>query len=371
MAKTKTDKSPSLEGSTLSQVESILGEKKYKDLTNYGARGGEDTVKPVDLISTGSFFFDYVLGGGFRGSSWCRMYGDPETGKSSMALKWGRNWQDFYGKKGVVVYFNAEGRIRKEHINGSGLHTDERFIIVDANISDLIYSVIEDLVHNNPNDNKYFFIVDSTDACQRAQDLGKGIQEAEKIGGSATVLSAAGKRLSLLFDRTGHVLYMCSQVRDKINTYSPGGGAPKGASGGNAPQFYSSLTGKIKKPWSNTKIFEDPSDSKSKVIGHLVEIVLEKTPNKTTGTTVTFPVKYDIEGGVWRAYEAFMVAETWGFLDKKGAHYYWTEDMKALFASKGWNDIPDSFFGEKKLRNYFDTRPDMVEAIFEKVKQVI
>lgn len=371
MAREKTAKSEVNDDSAFSQVQSILASKQYKDLPNFGARTGDETTKPVDIISTGSFFFDYALGGGFRGSSWCRFYGDPETGKSSMALKWGKNWQDFYGERGIVVYFNAEGRIRKEHIDGSGIKTEQQFIVVDANISDLIYSVIEDLVHNNPNKNKYFFIVDSTDACQRAHDTDKKIKEAEKIGGSATIMSAAGKRLSLLFDRTGHVLYMCSQVRDKVNTYSPGGAPPKSASGGNAPQFYSSLTGRIKKPWTETKIYEDPSDKKSKIIGHLVEIVLEKTPNKSTGQTVSFPVKYDKVGGVWRSYEAYMVAETWGFLNQKGAYFYWSEDMLAFLKDKLGHEVPTNFQGTKKLIAYLEENADLVELVFDKVKQVI
>ncbi len=213
-------------------------------------------------------------------------------------------------------------------------------------------------------------MVDSTDSCVRESDIRgeKTIGEAEKIGGSATILSAAGKRLSLLFNLKCHFLFMTSQVRDKVNTHGPG--APgKDASGGNAPKFYSSLIGEIKKPWSETFIFENPSDTKSKPIGRLVDIRLHKTPNEKTGTMVKYPVKYGLIGGVWRAYEAMIMAQYHGIIIQNKAHYSFHEQVFSEIESKSIG-VSQSFHGIRNMRESFDECPQLVEFVLDKVKNM-
>lgn len=352
------------------QIEALLGSKDFKGL-HYGSRSGTEIIRP-DIISTGSFTFDEVLGGGFRACGWARFYSDPECGKTSMSLCWGKQWQDFYPKDGMVVAFNAEGRITADLIERSGISTEkDRFRIIDTNMSDAIWSLIENLVSDNPHKKRYFFIVDSTDACVRASDTKdkKEIGEAEKIGGTATILSAAGKRLSLIFNLKHHFLFMCSQVRDKVNTNSKAGGG-KDASGGNAPKFYSSLTGQIKKPWTDKMIFENPSDTKSKPIGRFVEILLHKTPNEKTGVTVEYPVKYDHIGGVWHAYEAMILAQSWNYVvETAQSRYTFTDEFFQELKDNGI-EVEQKYHGERKLRDTFDSCPELANFVLNKIKNL-
>jgi hypothetical protein len=123
MGKTKKEeKEEGAEESGVDQIESLLGEKAFKGL-HYGSRSGDEIVKP-DIISTGSFIFDTVLGGGFRSSSWSRFYSFPEHGKTAQGLAWGVQWQRYYGAKGMpsmVVILNAEGRITPDLVFRSGI----------------------------------------------------------------------------------------------------------------------------------------------------------------------------------------------------------------------------------------------------------
>lgn len=353
----------------IDQIDAILGEKAFKEM-HLGSRSGTEIMRP-DIVSTGSFYFDQVLGGGFRSSCWSRFYSRPEMGKSAQGLKWARQWQDRYGEQAMVVVFNAEGRISADLIARSGVDTGrDRFRIIDTNKSDFIYTMMDRLVSNNPDGKRYFFMVDSTDACERTVDIGKGFHEAEKIGGTATILSSAGKRLSLIFSVMGHHLYMSSQVRDKLSAGAGRGGGVQ-ASGGNAPQFYSSLTGQIKKHWSEWSIRENPSDDKSKEIGRLVHVALEKTPNETTGTEVVFPVKYGKIGGIWREYEAMMMAQMWGKIDDKGSgnfefHESFVAELKAA------NVVIDKpkVRGARVLREMFDSNPDLVNYVHTEIPKL-
>ena len=162
---------------------------------------------------------------------------------------------------------------------------------------------------------------------------------------------------------------MTSQVRDKVNTYSPTGNAGKSASGGNAPKFYSSLTGEIKTPWTETYIYEDPSDKKSKIIGRHVEIKLVKTFNETSGTLVSYPVKNG--HGVWWQYEAMQHAITWGLVEKKGAHYNFTQEFQESLKAAGINVSGYHFHGEKNLRTEFDSNEDLSRYVLNKIRSTL
>lgn len=368
-ASKKANQTSEASAEKVDQIDSILGQKEFKQM-HLGSRSGDEIVRP-DIISTGSFYFDQVLGGGFRSSSWMRFYGPEESGKTSQGLFWGRQWQDFYGERGMVVVFNAEGRVSKDLIHRSGINTaKDRFRIIDSNKSDFIYTMIDRLVNDNPDEIAYYFVVDSTDACERTVDMEKNLGDAEKIGGSATILSAAGKRLSLIFSVTGHSLYMTSQTRDKL-VKGPGAGGGKTASGGNAPRFYSSLTGQIKKHWSDLKILDNPSDDKSKEVGRMWQCLLEKTPNETSGTTVVVPVRYGKIGGVWREYEAMMMAQTWGKIEDKGSgnfelHSSFLEECKAA----GVTIEKAKVKGARALREIFEANPELVNYVHAEMRKL-
>lgn len=347
-------------------IDSLLGASEFKDRF-FGVRCGEDVDWP-ERISTGSVLFDLILEGGYR-CGWSRFCGDEESGKTSMGLVWAKNWQEHFGEDAFVLYFNAEGRLTKDLIVRSGINTDKsKFRIIDSNKGDFVFSFIEKICLLEDG-KRYFFMVDSTDALIRQQDEGKGFDEPEKIGGGATLQSLAGKRLSLPISTYGHHLYMVSQLRDKMSTGPMGGG--KGASGGNAPKYYSSLTGQFQKPWSDTYLYADPSDKKSKIIGRLATIKLQKTPNETTGTIVQYPVKHGLVGGVWPAYEAYMIAMSWNLLLKAKAWYNFTELFFDEFKTQNPTvaaNIPLKMQGEKAVIEVFENNPVLVDFIFHFIR---
>lgn len=369
MAKGKKDVEKE-ESENIDQIESILAEKSSKGM-HLGSRSG-DELTTFDKITTGSFFMDQILGGGYRAAGFARVYAEPEQGKSSMGLCWAKHWQDFYKDKAMVIIFNAEGRISTDLVQRAGLNTNkEVFRIVDTNKSDFIYTMIERLVTDNPKNLRYYFLVDSTDSCERTVDMEKTIGEAEKIGGSATIMSAAGKRLSLIFNLKHHFLFMTSQVRDKVNTHGPGAGG-KQPSGGNAPKFYSSLTCHIKKNWSDFDILENPSDPKSKKIGRLVQILLEKTYNETSGTIVVYPVKYGHVGGVWKEYEAMMICQAWNFVSRPSptSTYSFSESYLKELEAAGIKLESNSYRGDKQLLALFESNPELVKYVHTKMREV-
>jgi hypothetical protein len=220
------------------------------------------------------------------------------------------------------------------------------------------------LTQNNPDDIHYYFLLDSTDACIRGFDIGKTFSEPDKIAGSAAIYSAAGKRLSLLFNRTGHHLYATSQLRDNLN-----GGRPQ-PSGGKALLYYSSLSSGIEKHWSDFGIRENQADKKSKEIGRKVQFHLDKTYNETSGTTVEVPVQYGRIGGVWKEYEAMLVAQEWQLLQEgHGGRFQFSEPFCETLKENNV-EFEEKFHGEKVVRTYFDSNQALVEFIFSYVSKL-
>lgn len=358
-------KTPDIIAEEEDQIDSFLSLKANQG-KHFGTRSGDEIFEP-DVISTGSHIFDSVLDGGFRGGSWARFIAEPECGKTSMSLCWGKQWQDYYkakGEIGRVVYFNAEGRINEMLIACSGIdNTSPYFKIIDTNRAELIWDTIAELIYNNPNDKKYFFIVDSTDALNRDVDADKKFAESDKMSGVAAILSAAGKKLSLPFNRNNHFMFICSQVRDNMKSQHGG----KKPSGGWSPQFYSSLIGTIKKAndFDETLIRETKGDKKSPVIGRFVNLTLDKTPNKKTGTQLLIPIKEDLVGGVWRAYEAVLEAESYGLMTNAKGRYAFVDSLVNDLKEAGI-ECETKFHGEATIRDYFDENPELVEFVLKK-----
>lgn len=355
----------------LDLIESILADKEFKGM-HLGSRSGTEVIER-DIISTGSKMLDEALGGGYRSASWARVWSDdPEAGKTSMGLVWARNWQKYYeakGERGLVIYFNAEGRINDELLARSGIDTDKNvFRIIDTNKADFIYDFIERHVDEVDKKTHVFYLLDSTDALQRSIDEGKKFADADKIAGGASIQSAAGKRLSILFGLKSHFLYICSQARDKMTT-GPGGGG-RSASGGNAIKFYSSLTIKVLRHWSDFAILEDPSNKKSKEIGKLAQLKLEKTYNESTGQTVLVPILKGRVGGVWEEYEAILMCQAWDLLKDEGKGRYAFAESFAQDLKDNNIQFEEKFHGMKSVRNHFNENKPLVDYIFKKMESL-
>ena len=114
--KNKTEDILELTGSTVNPGFTVLKnsvDSKHHENTNYGLIMGQDMEDYVDeYIPTGSLRFDSILGGGFR-PGMSVFYGEAESGKTAQGLVWAKNWQDKFGEKGLVVFFDAEGRLSR------------------------------------------------------------------------------------------------------------------------------------------------------------------------------------------------------------------------------------------------------------------
>lgn len=355
------------------QIDELLNDKMFKN-QHYGALSGEEIKNPL-TFSTRSLMFDYQLSQnlpgerGMRVGTIARISGPFQCGKTSIGLTLAASFQKTM-KNPFVLVVNAESRITLNQIKQCGVNTDKAvFRMFQCNRGDTVFDLVELLILNNPEQKEYYILIDSSDALNRTNDLdGRSYAESNKIAGGALLFSTACKRLALPIAATNSFLFVTSQERANM-TSSPMGmnaGSRKTTSGGEALNFYPSWIGSVSKPWSQKFILEDPSNPKSKVIGHNVEINVSKSYDGTKKGLVTYPIKYN--HGIYREMEMMNLCQAWSLLKLEGRTYTFVESFREDVKSKGF-DLPLKIVGQKELNNFFDHNPlfiDIVESIFEK-----
>lgn len=339
-----------------SNLDRILEDKRFAALKDSVANG-ENAIAFKDKISTGSLIFDIFLDGGFRcGIS--RFIGEPGHGKTAQALTWGKHWQETV-ENGFVLYINAEGRLTEELLNGSGVNlSEDKFRIVRDNIYENIADLINQLIIDNEEGTRYFFIIDSTDALLCQADVEKPFSEASTIAGGARMASAFNKRTCIHMGSRGHHLMLLSQTRANLAAKGGPGSGGTTQSGGKAHEFYSSLTGKIDKLYSDLLIYPK-DDKKQDPVGQYFSVKFVKTFNEKTFRKIKVPIKYGV--GVWLEKEVVDICLMYQLLNKKGAWYNFNEKfLKDIKERCG--EIEEKFQGEHNIVAYFEANPEVTKC---------
>jgi len=352
------------------KLDSILKQKDKKDhVYNF--------VEEVDYkVSSGSLKLDIEMEGGL-GPGIARFSGGTESGKTSCALTFAKNHQETV-ENGFVVYFKAEGRLSKKMLERHGLNPDKLYV-VESNVYEIVIDTMRELVNNNPENAKYFFIIDSVDGCIRKEDLEKGTEEAVKVAGGALLTSEFLKRMTLKLGKLGHVCILIHQNRSKIQLNQYEKKDPNNitqSSGGNAGLHYSDWIFEfMDKNTEGCRIRGAKSegadaDPKGEIIGHFCRISFKKTPNEKTNKIVSYPVRYGTKGGntVWIEYEILQVLQQFGFLNKSGAWFKFDEEALSQLDKAGIKDIEKQFQGEAKALAYLSERKDLVDYYYEHFK---
>lgn len=356
------------------QIDELLEDKLFKG-QHYGALSG-DEIKNPKTFSTKSILFDYQISQnlpgerGMRRGTISRLSGPFQSGKTSVGLTLAASFQETLENPFVVV-INAESRITLPQIKMCGVDiSKERFRMINTNRAECCFDLTEKLLLDNPEGRQYFFLIDSSDALNRVSDLDtKSYGDAGKIAGGALMFSTACKRLALPIAATDSFLFITSQERANMNA-SPMGmnaGPRKTVSGGEALKFYPSWIGSCTAAWTDRFIFEDPSDKKSKVIGHNVDIKVEKNYDGVKKSSLTYPIKYN--HGIWREREILSLCTMWNLIKMEGRTYTFVDSFRSDIKNFSI-ELPEKIVGQKEVNNFFDNNPAFTEAathIFEKL----
>jgi RecA/RadA recombinase len=318
-------------------------------------------------VSSGSLLLDYYLDGGFT-PGLHRLVGFSESGKTSISLMFLKNFLDKApkGEKRRGILVKAEGRLSKQMQGrvgvkfvweGEGAWEDGTCLVLDCNVYEKVVTIFRELVMNNSENIKYFFIIDSIDALIKEDDLTKSFNDSDKIAGGAVIAASFMKRMALSMQKRGHIAVFISQVRADIqlDPYSKAPIRQTTATGGNALLHYANFILQFEPRFKTDLILQNPKENADAVtnpiIGHFAKVIIKKSPNEKTNTVIKYPIKYGRKNGTsnWIEKEILDFLLMWEVIEKKGAWMKFEPDFVNAAKEHGLKDFPEQVQGQPKF----------------------
>ena len=331
----------------------------------------------VFQVSTGSLLLDSELGGSLEVPAIVRFTGVSGGGKTSSALLIMNNFlKTIPNAKGLLV--KAEGRLNSNVKRISGVDfvdkpedwDNGKCFVLRSNVYENIATLILELIKNNPENTRYYFLIDSMDALISKNDLSKGFDDSAKVAAGAVLTSNFLRRIMLPLSTFGHICGLISQVRSnvQINPYAKGDPKLTNSSGGNALQHYADWIFEFQPRYKSDQIIED-----GKIIGHWSKILLRKTTNEKDGTEITYPIRHGRSDGksVWLEYEIADMLIQWGFAKKSGAWIAFDKNLIDEVKKETIQDLPEKIQGMEQLRTLLEENTKICIYFFNKFKNIL
>jgi len=328
-------------------------------------------------VSTGSILLDSELGGSLEVPAIVRFTGVSGGGKTSAALLIMNNFlKTIPNAKGLLV--KAEGRLNSNVKRISGVDfvdkpedwDNGKCFVLRSNVYENIATLILELIRNNPENTRYYFLIDSMDALISKNDLSKGFDDSAKVAAGAVLTSNFLRRIMLPLSTFGHICGLISQVRSnvQINPYAKGDPKLTNSSGGNALQHYADWIFEFQPRYKSDQIVED-----GKIIGHWSKILLRKTTNEKDGTEVTYPIRHGRSDGksVWLEYEIADMLIQWGLAKKSGAWITFDSGLIKDVKEDIDKDFPEKIQGMDQLRTFLENNQEICNYLFTKFKSIL
>lgn len=325
-------------------------------------------------VSSGSLLFDIEINGGIEPGSH-RFLGTREAGKTSSALAFARNFQ-LTVPNSCVVYIKAEGRFNDNIKARSGLNFDkDRFLLIESNIYEFVIDLIRTLVHENPNDTRYMFIVDSLDGLITKAENEKTSEESIQPGTAGRMTSQMFKKISLSLSKRGHIGIFISQERAHIDIdkYGPKAQKQGNSAGGNAIQHFVDFAFEFQTANKSDYFYEDQEAQKGRVLGKMCKVRFHKTTNEKTNTIIQYPIRWGRTNGesIWKEKEVADVLIQFEIAKKSGKGI--VLDMASDFV-KDWKAKYPEVFKEdftyiKTFYSYLENNQEMSLYLWNKLRE--
>jgi RecA/RadA recombinase len=349
---------------TLNQLEAYLKESK-DDHFNYSE---EVSYK----VKTGSLILDVATGGGI-GPGLVRATGVSGGGKTSCGLAVAKDFQQTV-KNSMVIHIKAEGRLSDDMIARAGVDTSpEKWFVYKSNIFESVMHLINMLIKSNPENKKYFFVIDSMDGLIRRREMEKSYDDAQQVGGGATITSTFLKKMNLAITEGGHICWMISQVRATIKA------DPRqrldhrltNASGGNAITHFANWIFEFQPTYKDDRIVRKIK-GEDKIVGHWAKIAFQKTENETAGEIVKYPICHGRTNGesIWVEYEVFDLLLAWDMMKKAGGWFSATQPLTELIQENNL-EFPETFHGEAAVLSYLQENKNVTNVLAQHFKEIL
>jgi len=315
----------------ISQIERQFGRGAVMRLGGgvLGAGGG--------VVSSGSLSVDLALGvGGFPRGRVVEVYGPESGGKTTLALHVVAEAQR---AGGVAAFVDAEHSLDAGYAGALGVDVGE-LLVSQPDSGEQALEIVELLVRSGAVD---VVVVDSVAALTPRAELEGEMGDAH-VGLQARLMSQALRKLTGVLSKSNTLALFINQVREKIGVLY---GNPEVTPGGRALKFYASVRVEVRRK-GDVKVGVERVGSRVRV---------RVTKNKVAPPFREAEVDILFGRGIDRVGDLVGVGVDVGVVEKSGSWF-----------SFGGERLGQ---GKERVVELLTNRPELIEAIREKVMQQI
>jgi recombination protein RecA len=312
----------------LSQIEKQYGKGSIMKM-------GDEAIKDIDVVSTGSLGLDLGLGvGGLPRGRVVEIYGPESSGKTTLTLQVIAEMQKIGG---TAAFIDAENALDISYAAKLGVKTAD-LLISQPDTGEQALEIADMLVRSGAVD---VIVIDSVAALTPKAEI-EGEMGEPQMGLQARLMSQALRKLTANIKRTNTLVIFINQIRMKIGVMF---GNPETTTGGNALKFYASVRIDIRRIGSIKKGDE--------VVGSETRVKIVKNKVAPPFRQAEFDILYG--EGISREGEVLEIGVLHGVLEKSGAWYIYNGDRLGQ--------------GKDNSREFLKENPALAKEIEGKIRE--
>jgi recombination protein RecA len=299
--------------------------------------GQNNSVAPVEVISTGAISIDYALGiGGVPRGRVIEIFGPESSGKTTLALQVIAEAQR---KGGMAAFVDAEHALDAAYAKKLGVDLDNLLVSQPDN-GEQALEIVEVIIRSNSVD---VVVVDSVAALVPRAEIEGEMGEAQ-MGLQARLMSQALRKLTGAVSKSKASLIFINQLREKIGVMF---GNPETTTGGRALKFYSSVRIDIRRIGA----IKDGEN----VVGGRTRVKVVKNKMAPPFREAEFDIMYG--EGVSREGDLIDIAVEHKIIEKSGAWFAYGGERLGQ--------------GRENVKTFLKENVDLRTAIEEKVRKAL
>jgi len=315
----------------LSQIDKQFGKGSIMRL------GDSDSIKDIDVVSTGSLGLDIALGvGGVPRGRVVEIYGPESSGKTTLTLQVIAEMQKIGG---TAAFIDAEHALDPLYAQKIGVNVQELLISQPDN-GEQALEIVDMLVRSGSVD---VVVIDSVAALTPRAEI-EGEMGDHQMGLQARLMSQALRKLTANIKRSNTMLIFINQIRMKIGVMF---GNPETTTGGNALKFYSSVRLDIRRIGAIKKGDE--------ILGNETRVKVVKNKVAPPFKKAEFDILYG--EGISREGEIVELGVLHNLVEKAGSWYSYNGEKIGQ--------------GKDNSREYLKDNPDIANEIELKIRAIV
>ncbi len=315
----------------LSQIDKQFGKGSIMRL------GDSDTIKDIEVVSTGSLGLDIALGvGGLPRGRVVEIYGPESSGKTTLTLQVIAEMQKIGG---TAAFIDAEHALDPLYAQKIGVNVQELLISQPDN-GEQALEITDMLVRSGSVD---VVVIDSVAALTPRAEI-EGEMGDPQMGLQARLMSQALRKLTANIKRSNTMLIFINQIRMKIGVMF---GNPETTTGGNALKFYASVRLDIRRIGAIKKGDE--------ILGNETRVKVVKNKVAPPFKKAEFDILYG--EGISREGEIVELGVLHNLVEKAGAWYSYNGEKIGQ--------------GKDNSREYLKQNPDIANEIELKIRAIV